>query len=65
MFPMVADAGEARAARDVVVRVQEVLAAEGRRVPDRIEVGAMVEVPSAALTAGWLAEAGRFLLDRH
>jgi phosphocarrier protein FPr len=56
MFPMVADAAEARAARDAVVRVQEVLAAEGRRVPDRIEVGVMVEVPSAALTAGRLAE---------
>ncbi|HEX2367801.1 MAG TPA: phosphoenolpyruvate--protein phosphotransferase [Acidimicrobiia bacterium] len=56
MFPMVADAAEARAARDAVVRVQQVLAAEGRRVPDRIEVGVMVEVPSAALTAGRLAE---------
>ncbi len=56
MFPMVADAAEARAARDAVDRVREVLAAEGRNVPNRVEVGVMVEVPSAALTAGRLAE---------
>ena len=56
MFPMVADAAEARAARDAVDRVREALAAEGQKVPDRVEVGVMVEVPSAALTAGRLAE---------
>jgi multiphosphoryl transfer protein len=56
MFPMVADASEARAARDAVDRVREALAAEGQKVPDRVEVGVMVEVPSAALTAGRLAE---------
>ena len=56
MFPMVADAAEARAARDAVDRVREALAAEGQKVPDRVEVGVMIEVPSAALTAGRLAE---------
>jgi multiphosphoryl transfer protein len=56
MFPMVADAAEARAARDAVDRVREALATEGQKVPDRVEVGVMVEVPSAALTAGHLAE---------
>ena len=55
MFPMVADAGEARAAREAVDRVRGALADEGRKVPDRVEVGVMVEVPSAALTAGRLA----------
>ncbi len=56
MFPMVADAAEARAARDAVDRVRQVLAAEGKKVPERVEVGVMIEVPSAALTAGRLAE---------
>jgi multiphosphoryl transfer protein len=56
MFPMVADAAEARAARDAVDRVREALATERQKVPDRVDVGVMVEVPSAALTAERLAE---------
>jgi phosphoenolpyruvate-protein kinase (PTS system EI component) len=32
------------------------MATDGQKVPDRVEVGVMVEVPSAALTAGRLAE---------
>ncbi len=54
MFPMVAGVADLRAARSLVERAVHELAADGlphRRVP----VGAMIEVPSAALMADALA----------
>ena len=49
MFPMVASAGEVEAARGLLAEV-------AGPAPLRLEVGVMVEVPSAALTAARLAE---------
>lgn len=49
MFPMVSGAGEVEAARAVLAEV-------AGSVPLQLEVGVMVEVPSAALTAARLAE---------
>ncbi|MGA2283904.1 MAG: phosphoenolpyruvate--protein phosphotransferase [Candidatus Dormibacteria bacterium] len=49
MFPMVADAGE-------VARARALLAEAVGSEPVSLEVGVMVEVPSAALTAARLAE---------
>jgi phosphocarrier protein FPr len=55
MFPMIADVGELRAARAIV----EQLRAELNAPP--VEVGIMIEVPSAALMADVLAREADFL----
>ncbi len=49
MFPMVATVDELRQAREALDAARDSLAAEGVAVPDRIALGIMVEVPSAAL----------------
>ncbi|ACC69488.1 phosphoenolpyruvate--protein phosphotransferase [Paraburkholderia phymatum] len=56
LLPMVTDAGELVRLRR---RIDELAAALGRT--ERIEVGAMIEVPSAALLADQLAEHADFL----
>ncbi len=55
MFPMVTTLQEVRAARELVERARAEVAAAGRRAPESLSVGIMVEVPSAALTATALA----------
>jgi multiphosphoryl transfer protein len=57
MFPMVATEEEVRAALGLVRQARRELAAEGVAVPaeDAMEVGIMIEVPAAALTAARLA----------
>jgi multiphosphoryl transfer protein len=57
MFPMVAIAREVRAALGLVADARRELAAEGVAVPAEgaMEVGIMIEVPAAALTAARLA----------
>jgi phosphocarrier protein FPr len=57
MFPMVATLDELRAARDAVRAAAEGL---GIGPPDGLQVGIMVEVPSAALTAAILAPEADF-----
>jgi len=54
MFPMVATVAEVRAARAILEACRAELLAEGRPVAE-MEVGIMVEVPSAALLADHLA----------
>lgn len=49
MFPMVATVDEVRRAREVLDEARASLTAKGASVPERIEVGIMVEVPAAAL----------------
>jgi phosphocarrier protein FPr len=49
MFPMVATVDEVRRAREVLDEARASLTAAGAAVPERIEVGIMVEVPAAAL----------------
>jgi phosphoenolpyruvate-protein kinase (PTS system EI component) len=51
MFPMVATVDELRRTRRLLEDTRMSLAADGVRVPDRFEVGIMVEVPAAALPA--------------
>lgn len=51
MFPMISGLGEWRQARDLYREVREELAAEGVSMADRVELGIMVEIPSAALLA--------------
>lgn len=60
MFPMVATLDELRAGRAAVDRARAAVAKAGRPVPKRVEVGVMVEVPSAALAAEGLAREADF-----
>ena len=60
MFPMVATLDELRRGTDAAEAAVASLAAEGVRVPARLEIGVMIEVPSAALLADRLAEAAAF-----
>lgn len=55
MFPMVASLAELRAAKKEYESVKAELVAEGVKVSPDIQVGIMVEVPSAALEADVLA----------
>jgi len=56
MFPMISGMDEWRAAKRVYEEVRAQLIAEGARVADRIELGVMIEIPSAALIADRLAK---------
>ncbi len=56
MFPMVATVDEVRKARALLEECREELLAEGKAVAEGVEVGIMVEVPSAAVMADRLAE---------
>ena len=62
MFPMVATEDEVRAALELVGQARRALATEGVAVPAEgaVEVGIMIEVPAAALTAARLAPAVDF-----
>ena len=61
MFPMVATLDELRTARSIAEESRDELDHAGVRVPARLELGVMVEVPSAALAAGALAREVDFL----
>jgi phosphotransferase system enzyme I (PtsI) len=56
LFPLVSTLAELRAARAALDVVAADLRSEGHRVPERIPVGVMVEVPAAALMADHLAK---------
>jgi phosphotransferase system enzyme I (PtsI) len=55
MFPMVSDVGEVKEARRLLEEVKAELRAEGVPIAEKMDVGVMIEVPSAALTADTLA----------
>ena len=55
MFPLISNVAEVRRAKVILARCREELEAEGVPVADRVEVGAMIEIPSAALTADLIA----------
>jgi phosphotransferase system enzyme I (PtsI) len=61
MFPMVIDAREFLKGKEILEDVRRELLAERVPVAPRIEIGAMIEVPSAALTADLLAREADFL----
>ena len=56
MYPMVAEPGEVRAARVVYQECVAELKTEGKPFAENIEVGIMVEIPSAAVVADQLAK---------
>ena len=55
LFPMVATVDELRRAREILDEARASLREEGVAVPAHLEVGVMLEVPSAALVADKLA----------
>jgi phosphotransferase system enzyme I (PtsI) len=61
MFPMVSSLREMLLAKDFVRKAKEELRAKKIRFDEKIPVGVMVEVPSAALSAALLAQEADFL----
>ncbi|HQQ77027.1 MAG TPA: phosphoenolpyruvate--protein phosphotransferase [Thermoanaerobaculia bacterium] len=61
LVPMVSSVEEFRRVRELVKRAREEVLAKGIAVPDDIPLGAMIEVPSAAITADLLAPETDFL----
>lgn len=55
MYPMISGIEELRQANNILAQVKEELENEGISFDNDIEVGAMIEVPSAAMTADLLA----------
>ena len=60
MLPMISSVQEFRQAQQIIDAAREQLRAEGYTVPDDVPVGAMIEVPAAALAAPLLARHARF-----
>lgn len=61
MFPMIATLDEFREAKALLLQVKEELLAEGQAVSETIEIGMMVEIPSAAIIADLFAKEADFL----
>jgi phosphotransferase system enzyme I (PtsI) len=60
MYPMISGLGEFRQANAVLEECKAELRAEGKPFNEQLEVGIMVEVPSAALAADLLAKEVKF-----
>ncbi len=60
MYPMVSSAGEVTQANALLEECKTELAAAGLTFNPQVEVGAMIEIPSAALTADLIAPAVKF-----
>ena len=56
MYPMISGVEELRRANEILREVQQELTREGIPFAESLEVGAMIEVPSAALTCDLIAE---------
>lgn len=56
MFPMISGVEELRQAKTLLEKCKKELKKEGKKFDNNISVGAMIEVPSAALTADVLAK---------
>ncbi|MEO0021048.1 MAG: phosphoenolpyruvate--protein phosphotransferase [candidate division WOR-3 bacterium] len=61
MFPMVATIEELRRAKLVLEEAKKELRKEGKQFDENVEVGVMVEIPSAAILAQQFARESRFL----
>lgn len=60
MLPMISSVAEFRQAQNVIETAREQLLREGHQLADDVPVGAMIEVPAAALAAPMLARVCRF-----
>lgn len=61
LFPMISGLPELREAKEFVLEVQKDLRREGYEIPPSVELGCMIEVPSAAITCDLLAKECDFL----
>ena len=60
MYPMISGTEELARANTVLAQCKEELRARGQKFDEDLEVGSMIEIPSAALTADLLAQQCRF-----
>lgn len=60
MLPMISTVAEFKQAEAVIARAREELAAEGQAMADDVPVGAMIEIPAAAIAAPQLARVCKF-----
>ncbi len=60
MFPMIATVQEVRAAKKIVEEAKKELRNEGKTFNENIQIGVMIEIPSAAMIADILAEEADF-----
>ncbi len=60
MLPMISSVTEFKQALAIITNAREQLADEGHKVADDVPVGAMIEVPAAALAAPMIAQHARF-----
>lgn len=56
MYPLISGCGELLQARDILEAIKEELRCEGQAFDENIQVGAMIEVPSAVMVARDLAK---------
>jgi phosphoenolpyruvate-protein phosphotransferase (PTS system enzyme I) len=56
MFPMISGLGELRCAKEILAECRDELRKEGKTFDEKMEVGMMIEVPSAAMIADLLAK---------
>lgn len=61
LLPMISDLSELKKARKLIAQSMLELRRDGEMFDDRIKIGVMVEVPSAALMAGQLAQHADFI----
>jgi len=61
MIPMISGISELRESRNIVEDLMERMGRDGESVPSRIQIGAMVEIPSAAIQTRSLCEEADFL----
>jgi hypothetical protein len=61
MFPFVTEVSEFFAARDLLLRERDAMAARGRPAPERLEIGAMLETPSLAYAPDAFFRAADFI----
>lgn len=55
MFPLISGLGEVRQVKQIVQECREALIAEGHAIAERVPLGIMIELPSAAMIADLLA----------
>jgi phosphotransferase system enzyme I (PtsI) len=61
MYPMISGIAEIRAANKILEEVKTELRNEGKKFDENIEVGVMIEIPSAAITSDLIAKEVDFL----
>lgn len=64
MFPMISQVDEFDQAKLVIERELTYLRQHGHTLPERVDVGTMVEVPALLYQMGRVAQAGRFRVGR-